>query len=329
MILISQDVWDKLAKPTGDSLVARIALPEITNDLLCALDSKDGRHLLIPLNTGNIEFKDKDSRGVSVDTRELTVHGQKTNKYLDLECLDASGYAIFDLMGGEIANSLTDKTKQPSVIVKHVLARWRRFWGQTPQSMLSREEQIGLFAELWFISMWLLPKLGANAVLAWRGPWRSRHDFEWEDKSVEVKATTNTRGHIHKIHGIDQLSNPTNGPLFLLSVRLHEERGAVNTLPKVIDSCRSQLVDSEDALSHFENALAQSGYSPFYEDEYAKFTLRIVEELLFKVDSDFPRLTPTKFSSSDLLGIERIDYEINLNTYDHLIVANCPEQMSI
>src|SRR5207245_778158 len=98
--------------------------------------------------------------------------------------------------------------------VARVFARWRRFWGQLPQHLLSREQQLGLFAELWFLNVWLLPRVdAAEAVTRWRGPFGARHDFEWPTRSVEVKVTTSTRGPIHYIHGLDQLVPPDGGNL--------------------------------------------------------------------------------------------------------------------
>jgi len=324
MTSIAQETWDRLTLPIGERLVARPALPEITPKLLCAIDSAGGRHLLISLGIADEEYRDRQSRGVSVATRDLSVHGGTTEKYLDVACLDAGGYGILDLMGGEIARGLADETKPPAETVKRVLAKWRRFWGQIPQPMLSREEQLGLFAEIWFLVEWLFPKLGQEAIMAWRGPWGSRHDFEWDDKSVEVKATTITRGRIHKIHGLDQLAGPENGILFLFSVSLREENGATNDLPRLIDVCRNYLQNFDDGLAHFENALAHLGYSPIFEDEYSKFKLRVAENVLFQVAADFPKLTSESFSNGMPAGIERVDYEINLNTFNHLIVASQP-----
>jgi hypothetical protein len=228
-------------------------------------------------------------------------------------------------MGGDLASGLSDQSKQPAETVKRVLKKWRRFFGQIPQPILSINEQLGLFAELWFLAVWVIPKLGPGAIMNWKGPWGSRHDFEWINKSVEVKATTNTRGRIHQIHGIDQLEPPESGPLFLFSVRMREEVGAVNNLPKIIDVCRKALSDSDDAIIYFENTLAQSGYSPAFEDEYSKLALRIIDEALYIVNDDFPKITRENFSNSLPVGVERLDYEINLNSFDNLKVTSKPD----
>jgi hypothetical protein len=329
VIAVSQAVWEKLVRPTGEKLVARIAFLELTDRVLCALDSKDERHLLIPVLSDDAEYRDIQSRGVSVVTRMLTVQGDDPAKYIDMHCMDMAGHDIFNLMGGEIADALRSPESQPYDVVKRVLSKWRRFWGQLPQQVLSREEIVGLFAELWLLSVWLLPKFGPDSIMAWKGPWGSRHDFEWPEKSIEVKATTNTRGRIHKIHGLRQLENPEQGPLFLFSMCLREEGGSSNNLPSMIESCRRQINDSDDSIVRFESALIQMGYSDFYQDEYAKLNFRVLEDLLFKVDRDFPKLTTTNFPHGLPNGIEKIEYEINLNSFDNLITARNPDQMSL
>lgn len=327
MTTIPQETWAKLTQPTGDKLVARPALPEIAQILFCAMDASGGRHLLISLSGADEEYNDRQSRGFVVTTKELSIRGSNPDKYLDIECLDVGGHAILDLLGGEIAIGLTDQTKQPIETVKRVLAKWRRFFGQLPQPIMSREEQLGLFAELWFMAVWLIPKIGPGAVMVWRGPWGSRHDFEWENRSVEVKATTNIRGRIHHINGIDQLEPPESGPLFLFSVRMREEMGAEQNLPKIIDECRRKLLNDEEQLAYFENTLAQSGYSPFFEEEYAKVKLRISDEILYTVNDDFPKLSQANFPKGVPDGIERIEYDINLNTFGDLIAASRPDDL--
>jgi hypothetical protein len=248
----------------------------------------------------------------------------------DIACHDAAGHEAFDLIGGELADRLVSGRETAPECVVRVLAKWRRFWGQAALQILSREEQLGLFAELWFLSVWMVPGAGADeAVKRWRGPFGSRHDFEWAGRSVEVKATTSTRGRIHRVNGLDQLAPPEQGQLLFFSLRLHEEAGATNTLPLVIAACRSQMEADADSLNLFERALIQVGYSPAHDEEYARLHLRIVEEGLFSVRDDFPRLTVMQLEAGIPPGVERVEYEINLSGFDHLRIASraaaCPQ----
>ena len=81
-----------------------------------------------------------------------------------------------------------------------------------------------------------------------------------------------------------------------------------------------------EALSRFESALVQVGYSPAHEEEYAKVKLRILDEGLYRVQENFPRLTQTSFASGVPPGIERVEYEINLAGFEHLCDAVRPEE---
>jgi len=328
MIRIESDTWSNLEKihPTGEKYVARRGLPEIIERLYCAIDSLGKRHLLILLNPEEDELHDETSRGVAVETLDLVVQGQPSARYIDIECKEPSGYSVLDLIGGEIAEGLHNSKRQAAEIVRQVLAKWRRFWGQIPQHLMSREEQLGLFAEIWFLSKWVIPKQGSKAVFSWRGPWKSRNDFEWNDKSVEVKATTNTHGRILRINGIRQLEEPENGSLYLFSVILREEAGAANNLPSLIENCSELLKDDPDAITYFEDGLAKAGYSPAHEDDYSSMHLAVLETALYMVNQDFPRITRSSFTVGPPVGIEEIIYVINLNTYNHLIVATQPYQ---
>jgi hypothetical protein len=226
------------------------------------------------------------------------------------------------LIGGELADRLASGQETAPECVTRVLAKWRRFWGQVPQQILAREEQLGLFAELWFLSVWLVPRVGAaEAMTRWRGPFGSRHDFEWTGRSMEVKATTSTRGRIHRINGLDQLVPPESGELMLFSLRLREEAGATNTLPSVIAACHAQLEPDADALNRLEEALAQVGYTPAHDEEYARHCFRVVDEGVFKVIEDFPRLTVAHLPLGVPAGVERVEYEINLTGFDRLCIA--------
>lgn len=326
MTRVAPEIWENLqeSRPHGQNLNARPALPEVTPRLFCALDSEGQRHLLIPLNETESGLDDRQTRGLYVITRELLVHGEPPRLYIDLVCRDSTGYDAFDLIGGDIAANLAGP-RSPANIVRSVLAKWRRFWGQIPLDILSRQEVIGLFSELWFMSHWLVQRVGcAETLQRWRGPFGARHDFEWQGSSVEVKATTSLRGRIFHVNGLEQLEPPENGQLFLFGLTLREEAGAGHTLASVIADFRTRIGADEEVQARFDTALVESGYSPAHDEHYEKYRFRIFEEALFSVSSNFPRIVRSSIVS--LTGIERVDYEINLSGFDHLIAARAPAE---
>jgi hypothetical protein len=87
------------------------------------------------------------------------------------------------------------------------------------------------------------------------------------------------------------------------------------------------LEGDQEASALFDIALEQCGYSPAHEPDYATLLLRVVEEGFFEVRENFPRLRGDSFMNGIPPGIERIEYEINLNGFQHLCVAQRPDQM--
>lgn len=326
---IDQSVWNQLSKPSGEELIARNPFPDKIICLFCALDKKGHRHILIPLKETDNEYNDTKSKGFIAITRALSIHGSTCKKYLDIECIDVNGYSIFNLVGSEIFDKINNTTQPVVEEVKRVIFKWRRFWGNFPQNLLSREEQIGLFAELWFLSVWLIPKIGPSGVLAWSGPCGSKNDFELTNLSIEVKATMNSRGRIHKISNLYQLENPENGPLYLFSMCLSEDSTSLNNLTSLIDNCFNQISDSPELLDFFESSLYKAGYSPVYRDVYSEMKIHLIEENLFIVKDDFPRIINSCFLPRISTGVEHIEYIINLNSFNHLIICNNPKKLDI
>jgi hypothetical protein len=323
---IPTDLWKQLelSRPSGDELIGRQAYPEAPR-LLAAVDSRGRRHLLVALEAEEPALVDAGSRGLSVLTEELVLPGNERSRYINVTCDGASGYPMLDIIGGEVAERLHALAEGPAEIVSRVLGKWRRFWGQLPSQLLTREAQIGLFAEIWFLTYWLLPALGLpGAVHAWRGPYGARHDFEHLDSSIEVKAATSTRGRIFKINGLQQLEPPQSGILLFFGMRLREEVGAGNTLPMLVSACRHQVSIDPDAEGLLETGLISAGYLSAHANEYEKVHWRVVEELLFDVRDDFPRVVSKSFPNGPAHGVEEIEYSINLSTFDHLIAARKP-----
>ncbi|MDA8383812.1 MAG: PD-(D/E)XK motif protein [Betaproteobacteria bacterium] len=327
MTIVPDDIWKLLTlqRPSGDELVARAALPAITLRLLAAVDARDRRHLLIALNDDDEACEDTNSRGLSVVTQDLILPGSAHGRYINLSCEDVAGHPMLDLIGGEIAERLRTGGETPAENASRVIAKWRRFWGQIPRQLLSREAQVGLFAELWFLVYWLIPAVGiASAVQRWRGPHDGRHDFEYPGLSIEVKGGTCARGGVFKINGVRQLEPPEGGRLLFFGLQLREEAGASNTLPMLVDACRHSVAPDADAEGLLDAGLITAGYLAAHADEYAKNRWRVVEERLVDVTEDFPRIVGASFPCGLPQGVEQLEYTINLGTFGRLVVAKRP-----
>ena len=331
MSRIADGIWSRLglAERHDLSVWARPAMPAITSRLLAGTGPDGKRHLLIRLQDDEADLSDAQSRGISAETSEFNGPGEPAHRYLDITCHETMGHDGFDMIGGELADRLAAGTDSAPEAVASVLAKWRRFWSQVPRKLLSREEQLGLFAELWFLTYWLIPMVGPiEAVRRWRGPFKARHDFEWTGRAVEVKATTSTRGPIHWINGIEQLVAPTDGDLLVFSLRVREEASATSTLPALVLKANEAVATNSMAQTMLEAALAEAAYEPAQEADYSVLRLRVLGQGLYAVRDDFPRLTPDSLNAGMPSGVEHLEYEINLGTFGHLCLAREPSQLS-
>ncbi len=331
MSAIPPDFWTAFASPgtNGGDWRVRAPLPETCPRLLGGVGGAGGRKWIIELAAGDTGMADRKSRGVSVATVELADDQGGRRRHIVIECAEPTGHAWFDLLGADLAGMLASQAPAPAVT--RTLAKWRRFWGQPPSELLKREEQIGLFAELWFLWRWLLPAVGPLASAnRWRGPFGARRDFEWMGGAVEVKGCTMVRAPVFRIHGLDQLDPPGgNGALWFFALRLREDGGGDHTLPGIVRACEDGLADDPEASGLFETALTTVGYSPLHEADYAGTRWRVVDERLYPVGEGFPRLGSEDFPYGLPTGVSELSYALDLSGYTGPCIRNAAEASQI
>jgi hypothetical protein len=327
MPAITPDSWRVL--PAQSDVYAELAAGAVAGveGVFLAVDHEGARHVLLAVEGEAEPVSDERSRGIRALTRQLTVQGQPERQFIDVMCALGGAQDVFNI----VVTSIVEQVEQGAKVaeaVQGVVSRWRRFWGTAPESGLTPQEVRGLFAELWFVAFWLVPR-DHGQIIHWLGPTGTRHDFQWPGLAVEAKESTSIRGHVHWINGLDQLEPPGDGRLFLFSLRLREEATASNSIVTLVDSITNKLENDLDDLDGFETRLMQAGYSPAQADRYAEMRFRVVSERLYRVDEDFPRLSAGSFLDGVPRGIERVEYEINLEAFPHLIVANAGSEFVV
>jgi len=202
------------------------------------------------------------------------------------------------------------------------LARWQWFWG-VESGRLSAQDALGLFGELWFFHRWAGDVPGVLA--AWTASTGSRHDFQWPERSVEVKAASRRADGavVHKIQNLDQLADPEEGRLFLFSIRVVRDQLAHNSLPELVDRIGETLRGNPQARDEFSRKLGQRGYSPAHRHRY-ETPYRVLGEHLYTVDGAFPRLTVHSFAGGLPPGIADVSYMIDMAVCDQWLVATGP-----
>lgn len=312
--------------PGGERLTVREALPGSHDGVLIALDAARRRYVLVRIPTGEpSELAERISKGIAVQTVEMRVDGERTENFVEIACLESQGHAALDTIAVEIVEALVAGASIGRVrLVQNVLAKWRRFWSGVNQGVLSKEQQLGLFGELWFLNRWLCPSVGtAKAVQMWRGPTGARNDFEVQGMGIEVK-TTGRLDAAHVIHGLDQLLEPPGGVLFLYSLSVRDEGSGTDCLPKVVNELRGRLANDFQVLMQFDASLYAAGYDDRLASEYARLVLRIRDEGLYRVTDGFPRLVPASMIGGLPAGLSAVNYELNLDAAAAWLLGKTP-----
>lgn len=317
-------LWDQLpgAVPAYGEFVAHRVHAD--PDVLLAVDHESVPHLLVA-HAAKSDVRDDRSRGIRVVSHPLRVEGRPQAPFIDVISTDPASRQMFQLVTTEIVKAVRTGIA-PADAVESTLARWRRFWASVPEAGLTLDQIRGLFGELWFLRFWLMPR-DVMHVNHWRGPEGARHDFQWPGHAVESKATNSVRGHVHRINGVDQLTPPDGGTLHVFSLRVRDEPSSMNSLVALIEQVRDAVAGKPALADRFDLGLARAGYSPAHADRYREPRFFITDERLYRVGDGFPRLSKESFVHGLPPGIERVEYDLNLEAADAFCVSRRPEEL--
>lgn len=313
-------LWRDLPVPAS---ALELEASEVVNGsgVWVARDAANRQHLLVRL-PDSVRLDVAGTHGLSVAVGNHRIAGQRDANYIDLACVDQAVAATFAVVAADIAvAALGAEWDERQTRVVTALNKWRWFWGVDP-ALLSSADAVGLFGELWFLLRWV--GVSADAVRAWSASNGSRHDFQWPDVSVEVKTTVRAGTPVHTIAHLEQLEDAETGQLYLYSLRVARDTLAANTLHSLVEAAAAALSDQPDARSDLLTKLGQRGYSPAGRD-HAAVPYRVVEEGLFEVAGDFPRLTRDSFPSGLLPdGVSRVSYQLDVAACGPFRLADRP-----
>ncbi len=313
--------WRSLGTPdTPEQLEARI----VAADIWVAVDHIGRRHLLLKV-PDETTAPPTTTRGLLMTVARHQVAGEQSAEYLDLTCLSDDVIATFTAVAAEIGNDADPVTQVERVAaVAAALSRWQWFWG-VESGRMSEREVLGLFAELWFLHRWAHRKPGV--MDAWTASTGSRHDFQWSDCSVEVKAATRRADGavLHRIQHLDQLADPEEGELLLFSLLVVRDRLAHNTLADLVDRITAGLRGYPQSGEEFAHKLSLRDYNPAHRALYEE-PFRILGEHLYTVAPGFPRLTVDAFAGGLPVGVEGVSYVIDMAVCNQWLVASSPDE---
>lgn len=275
--------WAVMGPTSGHELLTTSVIDtESGQRVRMGVDRRGFRHLLIAIDAGDRKIPD-DIVGALVLTRRSYKFGDETSQFLDIECVRADLFDLFDELLRGVIGAVGSGGGSDAAI--EVVDRWRTLLASRGRQRLSESAQRGLAAEL--LVLFMVSPTGAIDVECWRGPLSEPHDILLPDRALEVKSIGAQSRNV-EIHGSAQLA-PPGKPLALVLVQLVEGSEG-ESIPDLANHLLHNSIDRALALSR----LSLVGYSAVDSDNYST-RFRIGELLFADVDERFPRIVPNSF----------------------------------
>lgn len=301
MLMKTESPWHNLATPQVGALSARRADSHHPFDFYYAVNAES--QLMLVLKLGSAVFHDQDLPHLK-GLRALWI--DKTHE-LHLVLAKAQDVDIFALLCKDLI-TFTSGAQSDADCIELLctrLLKWQRLFIRGGPRFLDAHEIRGLFAELSFLQMELLPRFGTEAVLTWKGPSGFPQDFATDNKVFEIKS------HLIGSPQSVRISSPSqlwvdSSDLYLCVYHLAEVSADGKCLGTLVDELSNALGASASATEDFEEKLASLGYLDLPEYRSQMFTL--VKLDTFTVANDFPRIIPSEL----MPGIQEVTYSIQL-----------------
>jgi hypothetical protein len=256
-----------------------------------------------------INFEDQ-TRGYGVTVEDRPEHTGRAFIHLQ-ESGPSPARDVFVIFCADVLDHISKCVSEAEAIrvLYDRLQHWKRFFQSRLPEGLSREEYIGLYAELDFFAAVLAAGIAPEALAsAWQGPIGANQDFLFGGIAVEIKACTGNDTDFVPISNVRQLDDTGLDQLFLFQGVYDFRHDSGQTLKMLVERLRQLLTPKPSAVDIFEERLLAAGYiepspSPF---EHYGFTTR--SRRSFHVAKAFPRL----LESSLLHGISDVRYTLNL-----------------
>lgn len=297
----TESPWHGLATPQLGALSARRADPDHPFDFYYAVNAES--QLMLVLKLGSLVRWNPDLPRLK-GLRALWI--DKTHE-LHLVLAKAQDVDLFGLLCKDLITCTAGAQSDADCIelLCTRLLKWQRLLSRGGPRLLDAHEIRGLFAELSFLKLELLPRFGPAAVQAWKGPSGFPQDFAADNKVFEIKS------HLVGSPQSVRISSPSqlwvdSMDLYLCVYHLAEVSAGGTCLGALVDELTVALGASASATEEFEEKLVSLGYMDL--PEYRSQLFALVKKDSFAVTDGFPRIIP----STLMPGIQEVTYGIQL-----------------
>lgn len=275
--------------------------PEHILELYIGLDEKGRKSVEL-----RSQFSPRRIKGTSAI--EVNQYDNKKYKTLRFSLTDEEISSLFYIF----CDDITEQTRQlanagagyNSVILR--FNQWKKLFVSSKKDFLSEPQIMGLIGELLFLKEQLISRLGCyDALRSWSGQELTHKDFSYNETWTEVKAIKRSSQTV-KISSLEQLDSEYDGELVVYALEKMSSEYSGITLNRLVIEVMNMFSDSEDR-DVFISKVALQGYE--YNNYYDDFVYEKIYSRNFRVNSDFPKMTPATVPEA----VVKSAYDIDLN----------------
>ncbi|PCM45387.1 PD-(D/E)XK motif protein [Marinobacter sp. ANT_B65] len=293
--------------PVGDELPTRKSHVELPSGAIrFALGCSGEARLLLPL--GRVEKAGRFPVSAALQIKETMsdIEGV-SSRLLDITCRIRELESAFAEVVDEIVLRIEGGASVPES-VRSTLHDFRALLLQSQRKDVRAEKVIGLVGELLVLNE-LLDR-SPDAWQAWMGPQGGRHDFRAGNIALEVKSTRSPSNSIVSVQSLEQFCEPVGGKLYLIRLTLETTPGGILNVANLFSRAAQRCSRPDKLLEFFKELECHDPEAP----EWNSLSFSLENEVLFRIDDDFPRLTLENFCDNRLpAGVQGIKYEIDLS----------------
>lgn len=302
-----KDIWENQLNNSKNRVIKeRVNQVSGLNCFIGTITFSNAKIFLVELDSNVSIQQNYLKRFIGVEVQIIPSSNNK--KELAIILLDKELTDIFVVFIEDIINSLLDinKSEDAIIIISKRINYWRKLFGKFSRSLLTPEQQRGLFGELYFINQVLIETNNIQILNAWMAPNGTNQDFYTNSKAIEVKTSTSNSQSI-KIANEYQLDISGLYKLFIVFYNLYEFPDGT-TLLNIINDIRLLLDSDIEVINSFNAKLIDLGVLPEEEEEYDEIGYSVREEKYYDVTSEFPKITALMVNKS----LSKISYNVDL-----------------
>lgn len=307
--------WKKVEAESSAGEFRIIRIDDSLVDLYLGLSKNHNRCVILKLSS---DTQCKLPNSIK-DNLKLELYGKEN--YLVLQLLNADFNDVFDELIKSIHQEIKKATDEAEVLSSFMSRyyKWSSFFSNKSVE-LSKSELIGLLGELYYLFE-TLTKLDNDSDVnkiqsSWVGIYGALHDFEFDNKTVEVKTTLYSKREI-TISSKHQLESQVDKHLELVTYTIEEDYSTNSlSLGSVLARIKECVEKNNGDFSITLDALNQKSLGLNNIKSYDNHRFLVLIKNLYACEHEmFPKLTPQNTSSK----IKKIEYVLNTDEIKEFI----------